>query len=343
MHLHACDPTTLKRKGVNLQAEARKLRRRFFTEWTSRSAHHVVVLAHHADDQLETFFLQLLRGSGTFGLGGMHPERNGILRPFLQLPKSTLLQFATTNGIAWREDASNAQSAYLRNLFRNEWLPELMQEHPSLQESVLLLMELFRERQRELNVRISALAAQWNEKGTLSVPEWNRLGTEERIAFVYAAGLPVWACERLQQLADAENGAHFTIGEEHIEKHTAVLIQKQVKSSLPVWDFKIEEVGILPEIFDKQTLYLDGKKLSGPLQSRLPQTGDRIKSVGMQGSQLVSDVLKDAGISRSARADVPMLTDGTEILWIPGIKIGRTAIAHTGSRDILKVTVMYVR
>lgn len=338
VRIHTCDPAILKEKGTNLQAEARQFRRRLFAEWTARSENHVVALAHHSGDQLETFFLQLLRGSGTFGLGGMHPERCGIVRPFLHLPKSALLDFARENGIAWREDASNAQSVYLRNLFRNEWLPALTGENPRLQESVLLIMELFRERRRELKGIVTDAAIRWNERGELSVPVWNSWNQEERLAFVHETGLPLWTPGRLQQLCDAENGAHFSVGEELIEKRTAALIQKQLSPGVSVWDFKIEEVGILPDEFDKHTLFLDTDKLKGALRLRSPETGDRIKSIGVQGSQLVSDVLKDAGIPRSGRAAIQLLTDGDEILWVPGIRVGRTAIAHSGSEIILKVT-----
>jgi tRNA(Ile)-lysidine synthase len=340
-YVHSCDLGSLKRKGANLQAEAREFRRRFFTEWTAGSEDRVVVLAHHADDQLETFFLQLLRGSGTFGLGGMHPERNRIVRPFLHLPKSALLEFAETNGIHWREDASNAQSAYLRNLFRNEWLPALVQETPSLKESVLLLMELFRERQPEVLDSIVHVVEAWQHSG-LQISEWSALSGEQKLAFTHAVGIPAWTIARFDQLTAADNGAHVVVGNERIERGGTLLVRRKVDPVMPIWDFKIEEVGILPEKFDKQTVYLDGEKLLGPLHMRLPQTGDRIQSVGVPGSQLVSDVLKDAGIPRSERAGIHVLTDGSAILWIPGIKVGRTAIAHIGSRKILKITAIYV-
>jgi tRNA(Ile)-lysidine synthase len=335
--VHLCPVERTKRKGVNLQSEARAFRRELFGEWTGLSANHVVILAHHADDQLETFFLQWLRGSGTFGLGGMHPERDQLLRPFLALSKQDLIDYARDRKIAWREDQSNTESNYLRNVFRNRLLPELTTAIPSLKESALVLMEQFRLEQRRLIDSLNALLTTWEESG-LPVAQWLKLSEEQKLAFAHEAKLPAWTIRRLDQLADGEVGNCFLAGELTFRKSTRDVIRKVDRQSLSGWDYKIEEVGILPSGFDKQTLYLDADKVIGEIVVRSVQTGDRIRSIGMKGSQLVSDVLKDAGIPVEDRRKIPILADNEHILWIPGIKVGRSAIAGSQTRRILKVS-----
>ncbi len=337
VHIHRCPVEWTKRKGVNLQAAARTFRRELFKEWVDRSEQHAVVLAHHLDDQVETFFLQYFRGSGLFGLGGMHPEKDGIIRPFLALPKSSLIAYAEENNIVWREDQSNQSSNYLRNVFRNTLLPALKQEHPQLEENGRILMEQLRNLQQTVRQQTAEQVRSWKEHQQLPVETWQQFTSEQKLAFVYGSGWPSWSVERLDQLAEGPDGKRVEIGDTTVikeNKHFRTLL-----STKKHWEFKIEEIGILPEFWDKHSLYLDAAVIDrSKLEHRSWQQSDRIRSLGMKGSQLVSDVLKDAGIPLSQRNNYPVLIYENEILWIPGIKIGRKGLADSGSKAILKIT-----
>lgn len=335
-----CNEQELRAPGVNLQAAAREIRRNAFKDWINRSPKHKVVVAQHANDQLETFFLQLFRGSGTFGLGGMHEEREGIFRPFLSLRKSDLIGYALENKVVWREDRSNASSYYLRNFFRNELLPVLKASDPDLQEKVMLLMRVFRERQSELLAEVAPEVRKWKAEEILSCQTWLNWTDDQRLAFLKCLNWPVWVSPRLTKLAVGRTGACVEIGDQRICKVTKATLGLENKQSKNDWDFKIETIEILPLKFDKNTIYLDAEKLSGTLFFRSRRTGDRIRSLGITGSQLVSDVLKDAGIALTDRENIPVLTDGKRILWIPGIKISREAIATETSKKILVVSLV---
>lgn len=326
--------------GVNLQAEAREVRRKAFFEWIGRSENHRVVLAHHADDQVETFFLQLFRGSGTFGLGGMHEERDGIIRPFLSLSKTDLIAYALKNNVRWREDKSNASSYYLRNLFRNKLLPELKKSNTQLMESALLLMRLFRERQQELLLTVAPSVVEWTEQGTLQCAIWQSWTEEERLAFLKSVHWPVWASVRLTELTSSRVGACILVDGQRVFKVTKATLRLENSKQKNDWDFNIETIEILPKKFDKNTIYLDEEKLVGPLSFRTKKEGDRIRSVGLKGSQLVSDVMKDAGIPLTEREKTLLLTDGERILWIPGIKVSREAIADEKTLKIRAVSIV---
>lgn len=84
-----------------------------------------IVTAHHATDQMETFLLRLLRGTGLSGLAGIPPRRGRFLRPLLAHPREAIVRYVETHGLEFREDASNASPEYARNRVRNEILPIL--------------------------------------------------------------------------------------------------------------------------------------------------------------------------------------------------------------------------
>lgn len=336
-----CTEEQFRAPGTNLQAAARDVRKKAFVDWINRSPKHRVLLAHHADDQIETFFLQLFRGSGTFGLGGMHLERDGIIRPFLSLSKSDLKAYALENKVCWREDQSNASSYYLRNLFRNKLLPDLKKSDALLPEKTLLLMQLFRERQAELLSAVTPVVNEWKQSGTMSCSVWQQWTEEERLAFLKKINWPVWSSARLTELTSGRVGACILVEGQRIIKVTKATLQLENVGQKNNWDFKIETIEILPDKFDKNTIYLDEEKLDGPLSFRTKREGDRIRSLGLHGSQLVSDVLKDAGMPVTEREKVLLLTDGDNILWIPGIKVSREAIADEKTRRIIAVSIVW--
>ncbi|MCL5098121.1 MAG: tRNA lysidine(34) synthetase TilS [Candidatus Omnitrophica bacterium] len=135
-------------EGLSLEMAARKLRHDFLAEVARRYKAGSIVLAHHADDQVELFFLRLLRGTVGAGLAGMKwaapsPSDPSIQlgRPLLDQPKAALLAYAGQWAIPYREDASNAHLNPMRNRLRHELLPLLREKYqPALDRVVLRLI-----------------------------------------------------------------------------------------------------------------------------------------------------------------------------------------------------------
>ncbi|MCR5014561.1 MAG: tRNA lysidine(34) synthetase TilS [Bacteroidales bacterium] len=112
-----------KEQGISIEMAARDLRYAWFEELRQRLDYDYVVVAHHADDQLETFFINLLRGAGLRGLKGMQALNGTILRPMLETSREEIMRYALDNHLVWREDHTNAETLYLRNKIRHELLP----------------------------------------------------------------------------------------------------------------------------------------------------------------------------------------------------------------------------
>ena len=112
-----------KASGISIEMAARELRYAWFEELRQQLGYDHIAVAHHADDQLETFFINLLRGAGIKGLKGMLPVNGYIVRPLLNVSRAEIHQYALDHHLEWREDHTNAETLYLRNKIRHELLP----------------------------------------------------------------------------------------------------------------------------------------------------------------------------------------------------------------------------
>jgi tRNA(Ile)-lysidine synthase len=128
-------------KGISIEMAARDLRYAWFEELRQQLGYDKIAVAHHADDQAETFFINLLRGAGLRGLKGMLPQNGVIIRPLLWASREQIHQYAVENQILWREDHTNAESVYLRNKIRNRLLPVFEELQPEARQGLYKSLE----------------------------------------------------------------------------------------------------------------------------------------------------------------------------------------------------------
>ena len=127
--------------GLSIEMAARDLRYGWFEQLRQQLGYDKIAVAHHADDQAETFFINLLRGAGLRGLKGMQPKNGVIIRPLLWASREQIRQYAVENHIVWREDHTNAESVYLRNKIRNQLLPVFDELHPEARQGLYKSLE----------------------------------------------------------------------------------------------------------------------------------------------------------------------------------------------------------
>lgn len=325
--------------GGNLQDEARKVRYSYFETFKLKSDYKVV-LGQHADDQVETFFLNLARGSGIMGLSCMLPEHNNYLRPLLPFYKDEILAYAKENGIIWREDKSNASNKYSRNKLRNVLLPELKKEIPSLQESVLLLTKTFQDTQKELDISVQQYVRNIEERGDLSIEQLDRLNEFELMEILRQLDLPSGVHSELLKLRSSAKGKRIDLEHEVYqsiirEENYLHFTTSQPAHILP--QLEVVRVLNLPKSFSKDVIYLDPEKINGDLKIRTWRIGDRMRPIGMKGSKLISDILSDAKIPNHVRQHQLVVHDNQKIVWCVGFAVGRDAVVVNGG-EILKVS-----
>lgn len=330
----------LERKGGNLQQEARNIRYDFFE--SNSDGGTVILLAHHADDQVETFFLNLARGAGIMGLSCMLEENGIYLRPLLPFFKDELRLYAKNEGVNWREDVSNYKIDYSRNKLRNVFIPQMEAFNFGLKKQILLLIEQFQGAQKALAFKIQPLVNKVIETNALKFHVFDELNSEEINEFIRLLNMKPSFSDRLKKLRFAENGKilkctkgkfEIIVKEENTFRFLPSLERKESKHFLI-----IEKNVELPLVFDKSAVYFNPEKINGKLNLRYWRNGDRIRPIGLQGSKLVSDVLKDAKIPLSEKAEQLIVHDEQHVLWIVGHCVSRDAIADK-QHAIWKVSV----
>jgi tRNA(Ile)-lysidine synthase len=338
----------LEKKGGNLQEEARKLRYDFFDQKCALNPTSVLALGHHLDDQIETFFMHIARKSGIMGMACMLEQHQQIIRPLLPFSKEVIRSYALHNKVIWREDESNNTNKYARNLLRNVILPDLLQHSPNLKQSIPLLIQKFQETQLELEHTIFPILGAIKKSQELPFVRYDDFSTEEKIELLRQLGIKTSILRALEKLRNSQKGKKIplksatkqTIFVEIIrESHSFHFIKPPCEQEKPP-ALSIEPVEKLPTIFQSDELYLDAAKIKGELFLRRWKKGDRMKIIGMAGSKLISDILKDAKIPSHLRKNYTVVSDREKVIWCVGLRIDSSAVATRYSKNILKISVV---
>ena len=136
---------------------ARQIRYQWFDELVNDHGFQWIATAHHLNDVLETVLLNITKGTGIAGLHGILPKRGNLVRPMLFAKKDEILSYATENHLEWREDQSNDQEYYQRNLIRHQVIPVLKQINPDLESTTRTTVEILREVETQYNKVLDSL------------------------------------------------------------------------------------------------------------------------------------------------------------------------------------------
>ena len=340
-----------KEHGVSIEMAARELRYAWFEELRQQLNYDYIAVAHHADDQLETFFINLLRGAGIRGLKGMQPVNGNIIRPLLDVSREEIHQYAIENGIKWREDHTNAETQFLRNKIRHELLPVIDSISKEGRNSILKTIshlasenELYRELIKE---KLSQIVTQ--EGGFLPIehPYGMRLPQEHlkiQLLFEWLRdyGFNSDQIHFIYEALNSQPGTAFfspthrvTIERDGVEL-TPLCQQKETTANLTYEQLANDENFVIDK--SPNVAQLDYDKLSFPLRLRKWQAGDRFHPIGMKGSRLLSDFLKDLKLTTSQKENVSvLLTAGGEIAWVVGYRLDERFKVTDKTQSILKV------
>jgi tRNA(Ile)-lysidine synthase len=335
----------LKNSKGNLQNRAREVRYNFFREKLKENPNSMLFVGHHADDQIETFFLHYFRNSGIAGLSGMREKSGRIYRPFLKFSKNQLIEAAHERELSWREDCSNQKNDYLRNRFRNDIIPELEREIPEIRGSVIQLTQVFRLNQQILEQEVEYFIDSLKISKVLKIDDVKFFGDEKWIEFLRQLEIPFGYMSEIKKLISAKKGAKLLFQDNKFletivrENYYLFFVFKD-NSEENVPTFKSSFIEELPERFVKSEIYLDFHLIDGSLKIRKWQKGDRIYPIGMKGSKLISDVLTDAKTPHFLRENQWVLTDSSKIISCIGICIDRRAKATKQSTKILKIEIV---
>ncbi|WP_339676415.1 tRNA lysidine(34) synthetase TilS [Cyclobacterium marinum] len=330
--------------GVSLQMGARDLRYNWFEELNSCMGTDGVIVAHHADDQIETVMLNLLRGTGIEGVYGMSSKRDFIRRPLLPFSRKEIKTFLERNNLHWTEDQSNAKTIYKRNFIRHKFLPLLLEFDPKGPE----LIQYSFDRLKDTGKAFFYLFDRWVDENVVLNDGF------EVLSFSSIAGLPgkssllfYWLRRKgfvyaqiediLYAVERQESGRQF-LSEGwllNIDREGLILGKQYEERKLIKIDLT-DEGFVLDNKYSynctrldhsvaldrsAQNALLDFDLLNFPLIIRNWEKGDKFMPLGMRNFKKVSDFLIDRKVPLIKKNEVKVMCSGDSIVWLVGFRI----------------------
>ena len=320
--------------GGNLQNLARKVRYDFFKSYLSKHESAILCLAHHQDDQEEGFWMAMARGGGLRAMSGMNTFKKPFLRPFLNHRKIEILNYARVQNIKWREDLSNQSNKYTRNIWRNVLLPELKAKFTHISSSVELLQKHFDEQANHDRKASRLLIPSIFQDFEITREELIRLNSNQWIEFLDQMNIRKNLALPIIELLNGENGKKIFLDSNDNnyravwKRENSLYFEIKAQTSSPPPVFTTSIIDSLPDKFSKKELYLDPNKIKGNLSVRRWQNGDRMCPIGLKGSKLVADILKDDKAHASNKSTHWVLVDEEKIISLIGYRIDQRAIAN---------------
>ena len=347
--------------GISIEMAARELRYDYFEKIRSENQFDFIATAHHQDDLLETFILNLSRKTGIRGLTGIKEKTGSIIRPLIFATRTEIEKFARDNFIEHREDHTNSEVVYLRNFIRHRILPAFSEFNPAfkanLSETIENLREVedvfthFMEKEKnnavlvtddEISVSIEKLKAFSYPKVLLFeiLAPYNFNAKVIRQIFNSLDNLPgkQFFSKTHRLVKDREQLFITPLPEP--ENRIYYIEKEDIELFAPV-DLTIEKTGIEGFIITKnaRVACLDLQKLEFPLLIRKWKTGDYFQPLGMTGFKKISDFLIDEKIPVHQKENTWLLCSGQKVVWVMGHRIDNRFKISENTRQVLKIEI----
>ena len=319
----------------NTQLAARNLRYEWFEKVKTETG-APILLAHHLDDQIETFFLQLERGGGIYGLAGMPKEHKRYIRPLLNYSKQSLITLAKQNKWEWREDLSNQKTDYQRNYYRLTVLPFL--EKQGLKKNEII--ELVNDFQQFLNwIEKNKFDVKENADYSISIKKWEETPVILRKELLHDFKIPRLQEKEVDKLTNSIKGTSLTFKNSNIWNEGKELFFERRESPEEEKKLKVSLITKDEIDFSSGDIYVDKSKVTGNLSLRKWEKGDRFKPLGIKGSKLVSDFLTDKKVPAHLRSKTLVIKDAEKIIAIVGFQPSEKVKIDDETAAVLKIEV----
>lgn len=344
-----------KTQGVSTQVAARELRYEWFYSTARANGYDRIATGHHADDDLETFFINLSRVTGLRGLTGIASNTEQLIRPLLPFSRAQIMQFAKKQELFWREDSSNSTRDYLRNKLRLDVIPafkgvnktvlqNFQQTQQHLKESQALL-EDYITLVTKLVVSHTDAGYEIDIKQLQALPNTNTLLFEllysygftdfKAIASILESEVGKKVLSKQYVLHKDRNYLVLTTKEQVVDPRVYCIDAKQQSCTIPIkLNFtKVAQVGE----HEPNSLYVDAAKLRYPLKVRAWRLDDVFHPFGMKGKKKLTKFFKDEKLSLLSKNSVWVLESGDEIVWVIGLRPDDRYKVTSATKEVLKI------
>nr|WP_314895730.1 tRNA lysidine(34) synthetase TilS [uncultured Flavobacterium sp.] len=341
---------------LSTQVAARELRYNWFYELLETEKFDYILTAHHADDNLETFIINLTRVTGLEGLTGIPEQNEKVIRPLLLFSRQEIEKYAKENTIQWREDSSNTSDKYLRNKIRHHLVPMLKELNPNFLSSFHKTQTYLQEAQamvEDASIMVYQQVAKRDEDNIyFDLNQLKKLPNYKSYLYQWLKEFGFSAWDDIYDLVESQSGKQVFSPEFRLLKDRDSLIlspmnfvnekeeylidenQKEVKIPLNLSFCKVADISIV----SNKTIFVDANKLQFPLVLRHWNDGDVFQPFGMEGkSKKVSKLFKDEKLSLIDKENTWLLCSNNEIVWVVGIRQDNRFRIENSTQNILKI------
>lgn len=350
-------------QSLSIQMAARELRYRWFARLRADEGYPYLATAHNRDDNVETFLINLTRGTGVSGLCGIAQGVDSVIRPLLFASRSQIEAYAAEHNVPYRNDSSNASDYYARNRIRHSVVPQLRTINPSFDSTMVANMQ----RMAQLRQLVQHTLEQLRREACTEQDNLLRV----RIAGLLASPSPALMLYELLQpygfssavVADVEKSLHSRSGKRfqspthRLVKDRDYLLISPLQEGEAYPAVEIAEgvnlvshpVRLRLQLLERQPLeaidrspsiaYLDADKLRYPLTLRRWEAGDSFVPFGMTGHKKLSDFFTDAKLSLPEKERQYVLLSGDDIVWVVGMRTDNRYRIDERTERVLRVEV----
>ncbi|MBC7450913.1 MAG: tRNA lysidine(34) synthetase TilS [Cytophagales bacterium] len=332
-------------RALSIQMAARELRYQWFEELLDSYKYKYVATAHQLNDIIETMLINLSRGTGIAGLHGIAEKNGRIIRPLLFSGRDGIRAYAEENALHWREDSSNVEEKYARNLIRHRVVPVLKNLNPNLENTFRQNAERLKGAEMLFKYHIKeykkALLIQNGTSFQISLTHLNCLPepfvilTELLLPF----GFNFKTIQTIYQQRNQSSGKRYYAPEytlysdrdmwfiapvDELETFEYTIPENEEHIELPMGSVHFEVIDAIHFKgfrHNNAIAYISMDQLQWPLTIRSWQEGDRFQPFGMKGMKKVSDFMIDAKIPVPLKQKTPMLCSDNKLIWVVGHRL----------------------
>jgi tRNA(Ile)-lysidine synthase len=347
--------------GVSIEMAARELRYDFFEKVRIGNGFDFIVTAHHQDDLIETFFLNLTRKTGIKGLTGIKEKAGKIVRPLLFASRKDIENYSHTNFIEFREDSSNKEVIFQRNFLRHKILPLFTELNPSFKKNILASIDNLKDAEQVYSGFLQSeklTVVSGNQKESVINIEGLQKSSFPKILLLEILtefNFNATVVDEIFKSLSNNSGKQFYSKTHRVVKDRTMLFVSQISEEddhifyieegdielfTPV-DITIEKLpGHNFEIVKKANVAcLDLEELYFPLLIRKWKRGDYFQPLGMTGFKKLSDFFIDQKIPIHEKENTWILCSGKKIVWIMGHRIDNRFKVRPDSSQVLKIEI----
>jgi len=353
-----------------VEMAGRQARHEFFLRLADQVGARLIALAHHQNDQVETFLLRLLRGSGVAGLSAMQELQGRWWRPLLDCSQEQILAYAREHDLSWVEDATNSDPAFLRNRLRHQLLPQFREFNLQIDERIAELCRQLQTDERYWeqqvvdyfpSVQISCEdGLRLDRLKLLACPEALQVRLLREALRRVRGDLQRLEAVHLHAMTGLLNGKRSQAqldlpGCWVARRYDQLWLRKAAPEQFSVFDLELAVPGnltlpcgrqlraeLVSESGEQHPLVaeFDWAELGGSLRVRSWRPGDRFSPQGLAGSKKLKRLFGDEKVELEERSKVPLLVCGEQILWVAGLRRSRYAMVSGGTERILRLELL---